>query len=146
MIMTIRDLIVCVRHIGVYVDNMDSSLSTLARIFDHNPDTLFQVPPAGEPAPDSRFVFIPVGGMDFELIQPISDKFKQMVSNPPPGINHIAFTVTNIELAVEMMKDKGVRLGHVTPDAILDMPRSRVAYFNRDDTAGILIEFVQPRT
>ena len=44
------------------------------------------------------------------------------------------------------MKDKGVRLGHVTPDAILDMPRSRVAYFNQDDTAGILIEFVQPRS
>jgi len=53
--------------------------------------------------------------------------------------------VTNIELAVELMKKKGVRLGHVTPDSILDMPKSRVAYFNKDDTAEILIEFVEPR-
>lgn len=142
--MTIRDLITGVRHIGVYVEDMDSSFSTLASIFDHDPATLFQVPPANEPAPDSRFAFIPVGGLDFELIQPISEKFKKLVSNPPPGINHIAFTVTDIELAVELMQRKGVRLGHVTPDGILDMPRSRVAYFNRDDTAGILIEFVQP--
>lgn len=143
--MNIRDLITGVRHIGVYVENMDSSLNTLANIFDHDPDTLFQVPPVGDPAPDSRFAFVPVGGMDFELIQPISDKFKQLVSNPPPGINHIAFTVTDIEQAVALMKEKGVRLGHVTPNAILDMPKSRVAYFNKDDTAGILIEFVEPR-
>lgn len=142
--MDIKDLIINVRHIGVYVENMDSSLATLANIFDHDPDTLFQVPPKGEPAPDSRFVFLPVGGMDFELIQPISDKFKKLVSNPPPGINHIAFTVTDIEKAVEIMKGKGVRLGHVTPDAILDMPKSRVAYFNKEDTADILIEFVEP--
>jgi methylmalonyl-CoA/ethylmalonyl-CoA epimerase len=144
-IMNMQDIIVCVRHIGVYVENMDKSISKLAQLFDHDPDTLFQVPPAGEPAPDSRFAFIPVGGMDFELIQPISDNFKQLVSNPPPGINHVAFTVTDIELAVELMSKKGVRLGHVTPDAILDMPKSRVAYFNKDDTAGILIEFVEPR-
>jgi methylmalonyl-CoA/ethylmalonyl-CoA epimerase len=142
--MTMQDLITGVRHIGVYVEDMDKSLTTLAKLFDQDPDKLFQVPPAGEPAPDSRFAFIPVGGMDFELIQPISDNFKQLVSNPPPGINHIAFTVTDIEKAVELMKKKGVRLGHVTPDAILDMPKSRVAYFNKEDTAGILIEFVEP--
>jgi len=143
--MNMQDIIVGVRHIGVYVEDMDSSLNRLASIFDHDPATLFQMPPAGEPAPDSRFAFIPVGNLDFELIQPISDKFKQLVSNPPPGINHIAFTVTDIELAVELMKKKGVRLGHVTTDAILDMPKSRVAYFNKEDTAGILIEFVEPR-
>ena len=79
--MNMQDIIIGVRHIGVYVENMDSSLTTLARLFDHDPETLFQVPPAGEPAPDSRFAFIPVGGMDFELIQPISEKFKQLVSN-----------------------------------------------------------------
>jgi len=142
--MTIRDLITGVRHVGVYVEDMDSSIATYAKLFDHDPGTLFQVPPAGEPAPDSRFAFIPVGGMDFELIQPISEKFKRLVSDPPPGINHVGFTVTDIELAVELMRRKGVRLGHVTAGGILDMPRSRVAYFNPEDTGGILIEFVQP--
>jgi len=141
-----QDLIVCVRHIGVYVEDMDSSLPTFANLFDLDQKELFQVPAAGEPAPDSRFAFVPVGGMDFELIQPISEKFKKIVSNPPPGINHVAFTVTDIEAAVGLMKDKGVRLGHVTRDGILDMPKSRVAYFNPEDTGGILIEFVEPKT
>ncbi len=42
------------------------------------------------------------------------------------------------------MQAKGVRLGHVTKDGILDMGRSKVAYFNPEDTGGILIEFVEP--
>jgi catechol 2,3-dioxygenase-like lactoylglutathione lyase family enzyme len=67
-----------------------------------------------------------------------------MLGNPPAGINHIAFTVTSIEEAVTRMKEKGVRLGHVTRDGILDMGRSKVAYFNPEDTGGILIEFVEP--
>jgi methylmalonyl-CoA/ethylmalonyl-CoA epimerase len=142
--MTIRDLITGVRHIGIYVDDMDSSLETFAKLFDHEPGSLYQVPAADEPAPDSRFAFIPVGGIEFELIEPISDNFRQKVGHPPAGINHVAFTVTDIERAVELMQAKGVRLGHVTPDGILDMPRSRVAYFNREDTGEILIEFVQP--
>jgi len=142
--MTIRELITGVRHIGVYVDDMDTSIATYAKLFDLEPESLFQVPAADEPAPDSRFAFIPIGGIEFELIEPISDNFKHKVGHPPAGINHVAFTVSNIELAVELMQAKGVRLGHVTPDGILDMPRSRVAYFNREDTGGILIEFVQP--
>ena len=38
-----------------------------------------------------------------------------------------------------------IPLGHVTTDGILDMPKSRVAYFNPEDTDGILIEFVEPK-
>ena len=93
---------------------------------------------------ESRFAFIPLGGQELELIQPISERFKHMIGNPSPGINHIAFTVTDIEKAVERMKEKGVRLGHVTKDGILDMKRSKVAYFNPEDTGGILIEYVEP--
>ena len=40
--------------------------------------------------------------------------------------------------------EQGVRLGHVTPDGIVSMPSFRMAYFNPEDTAGILIEMVQP--
>jgi len=67
-----------------------------------------------------------------------------MMGNPKPGMNHVAFTVTDIEEAVENMKAKGVRLGHVTKDGILDMKRSKVAYFNPEDTGGVLLEFVEP--
>jgi 4-hydroxyphenylpyruvate dioxygenase-like putative hemolysin len=67
-----------------------------------------------------------------------------MLGNPPAGINHVAFTVTDIDQAVALMNEKGARLGHVTKDGILDTGRSRVAYFNPEDTGNILMEFVEP--
>ena len=44
------------------------------------------------------------------------------------------------------MSRKGFHVGHVTKDGILDMQRSRVAYFNPQDTGGMLIELVTEGT
>jgi hypothetical protein len=57
----------------------------------------------------------------------------------------MAFIVKNLDEAVQQMSEKGIRLGHVTKDGILDMQRSRVAYFNPQDTGGMLIELVEPK-
>ena len=142
--MKICDLVQKVRHVGIIVDDVQASIELYKKIYDIGEEEVRVMPPFEEKDAESRFAFIPLGGQEFELIQPISEKFKQMVGNPPPGINRIAFTVTDIEKAVEGMKEKGVRLGHVTKDGILDMKRSKVAYFNPEDTGGILIEYVEP--
>jgi len=142
--MKICELVQKVRHVGIIVDDVQASIELYKKIYDIGEEEVRVMPPFEEKDAESRFAFIPLGGQEFELIQPISEKFKQMVGNPPPGINHIAFTVTDIEKAVERMKEKGVRLGHVTKDGILDMKRSKVAYFNPEDTGGILIEYVEP--
>ncbi|MCX8045113.1 MAG: VOC family protein [Desulfobacterota bacterium] len=142
--MKISELITGLRHIGIVVENIHVAVQMYTKIFDIDDTTIQYVPPIEEPAPDTRFAFVPIGNTELELIEPISEWFKQFLGNPRPGINHIAFTVTNIDAAVALMQAKGVRLGHVTRDGILDMKRSRVAYFNPEDTGGILIEFVQP--
>ena len=134
-----------VRHVGVIVDDLDTSIALYQRLYDIDDDQIRIVPPAGDlREKDTRFAFIPLGGMEFELIHPISESFRQLLGNPAPGINHIAFTVEDIEQAVATMAAKGVRLGHVTRDGILDMQTSRVAYFNPADTGGVLVEFVEP--
>jgi len=143
--MKIKDMIGTVRHLGVVVEDLDSSIELYKKLYDIEDDEIRIVPEPGDPREkDTRFAFMPVGGMEYELIHPISDSFKEMMGNPKPGINHIAFTVTDIEAAVENMKAKGVRLGHVTKNGILDMKRSKVAYFNPEDTGGVLLEFVEP--
>lgn len=143
--MKMKDMIGKVRHLGVVVADLDASIDRYKELYDIDDDEIRIVPEPGDPREkDTRFAFIPVGGMEYELIHPISDSFKEMLGNPGPGINHIAFTVSDIDAAVEKMKAKGVRLGHVTKNGILDMKSSRVAYFNPEDTDGILIEFVEP--
>ena len=142
--MKICEMVENVRHVGIIVNDVKASIELYKKLYDIEDEEITIFPPFDESDAESRFAFIPLGGQEFELIQPISDKFKKMLGDPPAGINHIAFTVTDIEQAVERMKEKGVRLGHVTKDGILDMKRSKVAYFNPEDTGGILIEYVEP--
>ena len=142
--MKICEMVKKVRHVGIIVDDVQASIELYKKIYDIDEADVKVMPSFDDKDAESRFAFIPLGGQEFELIQPISERFKHMVGNPSPGINHIAFTVTDIEKAVERMKEKGVRLGHVTKDGILDMKRSKVAYFNPEDTGGILVEYVEP--
>jgi len=142
--MKISDLIVKVRHVGVIVDDVQAATALYQKLYDIDDQDVRVVPPWDVADAETRFTFVPVGGMEFELIEPISDTFKTFIGNPPAGINHIAFIVTDLNKAVELMAQKGVRLGHVTKDGILDMKRSRVAYFNPQDTGGVLLEFVEP--
>ncbi len=142
--MKISELVTKVRHLGVVVKDIETSVNTYKKIYDIDDKDIKIIPPFNEEAPDTRFAFLPLGDMEFELIQPISENFKNMIGNPQPGINHIAYIVKDLEKTVQRMKENGVRLGHVTKDGILDMQRSKVAYFNTEDTDGILVEFVEP--
>ena len=142
--MRMNEMITKIRHIGIIVKDAEKSVELFKDLFDLKDDEIKVVPPSVTKN-ESIFAFVPTGGIELELIQPISEHFKEMVGNPAEGINHLAFTVKDIEEAVKLMAEKGVRLGHVTKDGILDMGRSKVAYFNPEDTGGILIEFVEPR-
>ncbi len=142
--MKISDLIVKVRHVGVIVDDVKAATELYQKLYDIDESEVRVVPPWEVTDTETRFTFVPVGGMEFELIEPLTDNFRNFLGNPAKGINHIAFIVTDLNTAVELMAAKGVRLGHVTKDGILDMKRSRVAYFNPEDTGGVLLEFVEP--
>jgi catechol 2,3-dioxygenase-like lactoylglutathione lyase family enzyme len=142
--MKMSEMIVNLRHIGIIVKDAEKSVNRFKDLFDLEDDDIRVISRAVTKG-ESEFAFVPAGGMDLELIQPISEHFKEMIGNPAEGINHFAFTVKDIEEAVKLMEKKGVRLGHVTKDGILDMGRSKVAYFNPEDTDGILIEFVEPK-
>ena len=142
--MKVKDLIKEVRHIGVIVDDAERSNGVFKNLFDLE-DEEIRLVPTSVTGGNSVYSFVPVAGTQLELIQPITEEFKTMLGNPPIGINHVAFTVTDIEKAVALMQEKGVRLGHVTPNGILDTGGSKVAYFNPEDTDNILMEFVEPK-
>ena len=143
--MKMNEMITKLRHIGIIVDDIEKSIEIYKKLFDLKDEDIRVIPPRGTKDPEIIYAFVPIGGTELELIQPISERFKTLLNNPAVGINHYAFLVKNLEESVKVWGDKGVRLGHVTKDGILDMGRSKVAYFNPEDTDGILIELVEPR-
>ena len=140
----IKDLILNLRHIGVIAHDAIKTTDVLKNLFDLENEEV-TIMSANDTGGGSIYSFLPIGGTELELIEPISEEFNNILGNPEKGINHIAFTVKDLKTTVKLMGDKGIRLGHVTKNGIIDTGRSIVAYFNPEDTGGILIEFVEPK-
>ncbi len=140
--MKMDDMVTKLRHIGYIVKDMDKTVGTFKKLFDLKEDDIRMLT-ADDTGGAGAFAFIPLGGTELELIQPISDYFKEMTGDPPEGINHIALQVKDVEKAVKIMEERGVHLGYITRDGIFDTGRTKIAYLDPKDTDGILIELVE---
>jgi catechol 2,3-dioxygenase-like lactoylglutathione lyase family enzyme len=140
----IQDLITGLRHVGFITTDLKESIAAFTKVYALRADQICIVPPFGEPC-ETRFGFIELAGATFELIEPVSDYFKAVLLSDRPGINHVAWTVRDLDLAVKRLAERGIRPGHVTPNGIVDLPKQKLVYFDPRDTGGLLIEMVEPK-
>lgn len=133
------------RHVGIVTDDSAALTQRLQSLFGVAEADILRVPADPTEAADTRFVFFSIGGVPLEVIEPVSEHFRRVLLSGKPGVNHLCFNVDDLPAAVAAMSEAGVRLGHVTADGIVELPTLRMAYFNPQDTAGVLIEFVQAR-
>lgn len=138
-------LIKQLRHVGYVVEDLDASVAMFRSLFDIGDDEVRYVSP-DETGGQVAFAFISLGGIELEIIQPLTDTFRQMTGDTSNGITHFALEVTDIEQVVERMAGKGVRLGYITPDGIFDTGTKKIAYLDPADTGGNLIELVENKT
>lgn len=128
------------RHIGLVTPELEAQVDRLRSIFNLVEESIVRVD-----GPDARFAFLAIGGVPYEIIEPVSDRFRELLLGRDRGINHVCYEVVDLTGAVTAMATAGVRLGHVTPEGIVEMPHARMAYFDPADTGGLLIEFVESR-
>lgn len=141
----LKDFIVGLRHVGHIVDDLQASIADFRRIYGLTDDDITVLPPFDQEAP-ARFGLLNVGGVEFELIEPISDDMKatlNAVASGAGGINHVAYVVSDIDAAMAVLAKQGIRPGHVTPGGVVDTGRTRIAYLNPADTSDLLIELVE---
>lgn len=138
----LQDLILGLQHVGYIIGDTAESVAHFRKTYALSDDQIDIRPPLDEPS-DCRFTFIKVCGAEFELIEPISEPFKKMLGGERPGINHVAWKVSDIDAAVARMAEQGVRPGHVTPDGVAQTSSSRLVYFNPEDTGGMLVELLE---
>ena len=130
------------RHVGYITNDMDKSVNMFKKFFDLKDEDI-RTMSADDTGGAGAFSFIKVGGTELELIQPLSDFFREMTGDPPAGINHIAFQVQDVEKEVKALEEKGIHLGYFTKDGIFDTGKTKIAYLDPNDTDGILIELVE---
>jgi len=140
---TINKKIKGLRHVGYFVDDMDTTRDMFSRLFDIDAADIRGMT-AEETGGAGVFSFITVGGTEMELIELKSAEVKDICGNPPAGISHIALEVEDIEAVVATLQERGFRLGNITKNGIFDNGKTKIAYLEPDDTDGHLIELVEP--
>jgi len=97
----------------------------------------------GKPAPDVnlRVRIAQAGGVQFELIQPISGNSvqKEFLEKHGEGINHLGFLVDDLEREVAKLIEKGFRVissGKTTAGG-------GFAYLDTDKIGGVVFEIIQ---
>ena len=88
----------------------------------------------------------PVGSAQIQLMAPIDETctIAKFLDKRGPGLQQLAYRVSDIELLTERLREQGVRL-------LYDAPRrgtadSRINFIHPKDAGGVLIELVESAT
>ena len=89
---------------------------------------------------DLRYADGGVGGLGFELIQPLKGEsiYKEFLGKKGEGIHHLAFTVSDLDTEIIRMAEKGFKVIQTGQTS-----RGKFAYFDTDKIGGTVTELVQ---
>ena len=124
-----------VEHIGIIVTDLNASIQKYTRLLGLEVASIEEFEEDGTRA---RLAFLPVGESCIELVEITQTPDGK---KPPPGVEHIAVAVSDIEDACGNLRAQGATL---QPDAILPGSRgTRVAFIRPADFDGVSIELVE---
>ena len=146
---TLKDFILGLMHIGHLVDDLDAAVASFKKVYGITDNDIRLEPPPGVIPPGdimTRFAFVNVQGTEFELIEPVSDYFKDILGKSPcggAGINHVAWHVRDIDECMRVLEAQGIKPGHVTPGGVVTFGIKKLVYLDPKTTDGILIELIE---
>jgi methylmalonyl-CoA/ethylmalonyl-CoA epimerase len=134
-------LFVCIDHVGVAVPDLDEAIAfyqgTFGMRLQHEEVNADQ---------GVREAMVAVGdsGSCIQLLAPLSEDstIAKFLDRSGPGLQQLAYRVTDVEQVSHVLRERGVRL-------LYDEPRpgtagSRINFVHPKDAGGVLIELVEP--
>ena len=126
-----------VHHLGIAVEDLDSSIASYQSLFAAELEHRQTVPDQGVEAASLR-----VGESRIELLAALAPDTPvgKFLAGRGPGMHHVAFQVDDIAAELVRLAESGVRL-------IDEVPRRglfglQVAFVHPEATGGVLAEFV----
>ena len=138
MVKIIISKITQIDHIGIAVRDMKKAIKTYEHLFNLKVEHIeineeFKV----------KICFIPLGEVLVEFLEPTEkgSPFDLFIEENGESVHHIAYRVSNIDVALEDLKSKGIKLQH--EEARPGGAGSRIAFLNREGTNNTAIELVE---
>jgi len=126
-----------IHHLGVAVEDLDTALSTYARLFGAELEHRATVPAQGVHAAAVR-----VGAGRVELLEPLEDDTPvgRFLAKRGPGMHHVAYEVDDVGSALAELARDGAELIDTEPRR--GMFGLEVAFVHPDSVHGVLSEVV----
>ncbi len=132
-------LITCIDHVGIAVPDLDVAIAwyrnTLGLELTHQEVNEEQ---------GVREAMIGTGNAQIQLLAPLTPEstIAKFIDRNGPGLQQLAYRVTDVEVVSQTLRDKGLRM-------LYDAPRrgtnnSRVNFVHPKDAGGVLVELVEP--
>ncbi|TDC96242.1 methylmalonyl-CoA epimerase [Saccharopolyspora aridisoli] len=140
----LNDLVTAIDHVGIAVPDLDEAIAfqrdTFGLVVAHSEENAEQgVREAMLRAPGDE-----TGATQVQLLAPLREDstIAKFLDKNGPGLQQLAYRVTDVEAAMEALRAKGLRL-------LYDQPRrgtadSRINFVHPKDAGGVLVELVEP--
>jgi len=134
-------LFLSIDHVGIAVPDLDEAITFYAQAFGMR----VQHEEVNE-AQGVREAMVSVGdsGSCIQLLAPLNDEstIAKFLDRSGPGLQQLAYRVTDVEQVSAILRERGVRL-------LYDEPRrgtsdSRINFIHPKDAGGVLVELVEP--
>ncbi|MGY1842179.1 methylmalonyl-CoA epimerase [Modestobacter sp. SYSU DS0875] len=128
-------------HVGIAVPDLDEAIAFYAGTFG-----VRSVHEETNEEQGVREAMLVVGDGEtrVQLLAPLTPEstIARFIGRSGPGLQQLAFRVTDVEAAAQTLRDRGLRL-------LYDSPRrgtagSRVNFVHPKDAGGVLVELVEP--
>jgi methylmalonyl-CoA/ethylmalonyl-CoA epimerase len=135
------DLFTAIDHVGVAVPDLDAAIAFYRDTYGM---TLAHEEVNEEQGVREAMMAVGSSGSHVQLLAPLSPEstIAKFLDRSGPGVQQVAYRVTDIETVSQTLRDRGLRL-------LYDAPRrgtsnSRVNFIHPKDAGGVLVELVEP--
>jgi len=128
-------------HVGIAVPDLDEALAFYAETFD-----LHSVHEEVNEEQGVREAMLTIGSSDtrIQLLAPLhpDSAIGKFLERSGPGIQQLAYRVTDLDEVCATLRDRGLRLLYEVPKR--GTANSRVNFIHPKDAGGVLVELVEP--
>ncbi len=134
-------LFIAIDHVGIAVPDLDDAIASYRENFGM--DVVHQEVNE-EQGVREAMVAVGDSGSAIQLLAPLNEEstIAKFLDRSGPGLQQLAFRVTDVEQVSQVLRDRGLRL-------LYDAPRrgtadSQINFIHPKDAGGVLVELVEP--
>jgi methylmalonyl-CoA/ethylmalonyl-CoA epimerase len=139
----LRSFVTAIDHVGIAVPDMDEAIAFYRdviglELYHEETNEAQGVREAMMRAPGDA------GGTAVQLLAPLGPDTTvgKFIARSGPGMQQIAYRVTDLRAATNALRDKGLRVLYEEP--IVGTANSRANFVHPKDAGGVLVELIEP--